>query len=35
MVAKRGLMITNLGGTYEKLALNGSALKRDPDIPVL
>jgi hypothetical protein len=34
MVAKRGLMITHLGGTQETLALKGLEF-RDPDIPAL
>jgi hypothetical protein len=34
MVAKRGLMITHLGGTQAKLALKGLKF-RDPDIPAL
>ena len=35
MVAKLRLMITHLGGTQEKLVLQGLEFKKDPDIPAL
>ena len=33
MVAKRGLMLTHLGGKQEVLALRGFEFKWDPDFP--